>query len=141
MRDWPVASVMTDRTFSISAGLAASTLTPGSTPPELYLTTPVIAACAKAVDGTSTETSTNRRAHEDRWMRFGIAVLPTSCGSGRTPAGGKLWSGRILHLPLDRVRLVPDHEIENAVVAGTAARVVGRRGVDRTDRDRPQIRR
>ena len=38
------------RTFSISAGLAASTVTPGSTAPEVSLTTPAMppAACARA---------------------------------------------------------------------------------------------
>ena len=46
MRYWPLASVTTDRTFSISAGLAASTVAPGNTPPEASLTTPVIAAWA-----------------------------------------------------------------------------------------------
>src|SRR4029434_2376300 len=51
IRYWPVASLMTERTFSISAGLAASTVTPGSTPPDASLTTPVIAACAYAADG------------------------------------------------------------------------------------------
>ena len=33
-RYWPEPSVVTDRTFSISAGLAASTVTPGSTAPD-----------------------------------------------------------------------------------------------------------
>src|SRR5215468_3346849 len=45
---------MTVRTFSMSAGLAASTVTPGSTAPEASLTTPAIplaAACWAAVDG------------------------------------------------------------------------------------------
>ena len=44
MRYWPVSSVATDRTFSIRTGLAASTVTPGKTPPEASRTTPVIAA-------------------------------------------------------------------------------------------------
>src|SRR5215475_11677756 len=88
MRYWPVASVTTDRTLSIRAGLAASTRTPGRTPPELSLTTPVIAACAKTVDGKSNETSTKRGAHEDRLIRFGIAVLLTGGGSGPTRARG-----------------------------------------------------
>src|SRR5262245_2398018 len=44
----PVASVLTDRTFSIRTGLATSTVTPGSTPPDTSLTTPVIAPCAAA---------------------------------------------------------------------------------------------
>src|SRR5262245_26235228 len=38
---WPCVSVDTDRTFSISEGLAASTVTPGSTAPVVSLTTPV----------------------------------------------------------------------------------------------------
>ena len=39
------------RTFSISAGLAASTVTPGSTAPEESLTVPAMTACADAADG------------------------------------------------------------------------------------------
>ena len=46
IRYWPVPSVTTERTFSISAGLAASTVTPGSTAPDASLTTPVMVACA-----------------------------------------------------------------------------------------------
>jgi hypothetical protein len=38
--------VITDRTFSISAGLDASTVTPGRTAPEASVTTPVIEAVA-----------------------------------------------------------------------------------------------
>jgi hypothetical protein len=38
MRYWPLPSVTTDRTFSISAGLDASTVTPGSTAPDASLT-------------------------------------------------------------------------------------------------------
>ena len=46
MRYWPVSSLTTDLTFSIKIGLAASTVTPGSTPPDVSRTTPVMAACA-----------------------------------------------------------------------------------------------
>src|SRR6187549_1433823 len=35
----------------MSAGLVASTVTPGSTPPEASLTTPAIVACASALAG------------------------------------------------------------------------------------------
>jgi hypothetical protein len=44
----PSASVTTDRTFSISAELEASTVTPGITAPDVSLTTPAMppAACA-----------------------------------------------------------------------------------------------
>ena len=49
MRYCPASSVMTVRTCSIKAGLAASTVTPGNTPPEASLTTPARALCASAV--------------------------------------------------------------------------------------------
>src|SRR5438874_10480310 len=46
---WPRSSVVTVRTRSISAGLLASTVTPGITAPVVSLTTPAIAlACANA---------------------------------------------------------------------------------------------
>src|SRR5215470_385386 len=48
MRYCPVPSATAVRTFSIRAGLEASTLAPGSTPPDASLTTPVMLACAKA---------------------------------------------------------------------------------------------
>src|SRR5438132_14310140 len=73
IRYWPVASLTTERTFSISAGLAASTVTPGNTPPDASLTTPVIAACAYAADGRSSRTS---RAQDDRFARVNIAPPP-----------------------------------------------------------------
>src|SRR5213594_3398133 len=48
---WP--SVTAVRTFSISAGLAASTVTPGSTAPDASLTTPLMVACANATTGSN----------------------------------------------------------------------------------------
>ena len=48
----PVLSVVTERTFSMSAGLEASTVTPGNTAPDVSLTTPPIDACAWASVGT-----------------------------------------------------------------------------------------
>src|SRR5262245_12694982 len=47
----PVASVVTVRTFSIRTGLATSTVTPGSTAPDVSLTRPVTAPCARAAAG------------------------------------------------------------------------------------------
>src|SRR5688572_14548974 len=38
-------------------GLAASTVTPGSTAPDASLTVPVIVACANAAEGTRTSTA------------------------------------------------------------------------------------
>jgi hypothetical protein len=46
--------VTTVRIFSMRAGLEASTVTPGSTPPLESLTTPVIALWADAAAGRST---------------------------------------------------------------------------------------
>ena len=48
-----VASVTAVRTFSISTALDASTVTPGSTAPDVSLTTPVMDAWAKAAAGTN----------------------------------------------------------------------------------------
>src|SRR4029079_16373656 len=48
---WPAPSVTAERTFSIKTGLAASTVTPGSTAPEASFTVPAIDACANAVAG------------------------------------------------------------------------------------------
>src|SRR5712691_10839177 len=72
MRYWPVPSLTTDRTFSISTGLAASTVTPGRIAPDVSFATPVIAACAYAAAGRSNSTN---RATEDRRMSLNIALL------------------------------------------------------------------
>src|ERR1041384_8160629 len=141
MRYWPDASVTTDLTLSIKAGLAASTRTPGRPPPELSLTTPVIAACAKTVDGRSSETRTNRRGHKDRWVRLGIAVLLTSWGSGRTPARGESGQEEYFICCSIRVRFVPDEEIDDVLVGVQTARIEGGRGVDGANGDRSQGRR
>src|SRR5262249_8499482 len=51
---WPSESVTTVRVFSMSAGLDASTVTPGSTAPDVSRTTPAIALvpCALAIPVT-----------------------------------------------------------------------------------------
>src|SRR5688572_7762879 len=67
MRYWPVLSVTTDRTRSISAGLAASTVTPGSTAPEVSLAVPVMVAWAHTAVGTmSRESQTVAVVHTRR---------------------------------------------------------------------------
>src|SRR5687768_3750880 len=53
MRYWPVLSLTAVRTFSISAGLLASTVTPGRIAPDVSLTVPAMTACAAAVAGKS----------------------------------------------------------------------------------------
>jgi hypothetical protein len=50
----PEPSVVAERTFSMSAGLAASTVTPGSTAPDASFTSPAMPlVCANAAPGTS----------------------------------------------------------------------------------------
>src|SRR5207237_2178133 len=68
----PCASVTADRTPSMSTGLAASTVTPGSTPPEQSRTTPRMLLCADAATGSSrnidnaaTHTSPRARIRDD----------------------------------------------------------------------------
>ena len=58
----PDPSVATERTFSISAELAASTVTPGSTPPDASRTVPAIVAAswAKAPTGNNSPVRTTR---------------------------------------------------------------------------------
>ena len=69
MRYWPVPSVTTVRTFSVNAGLDASTVTPGRTAPDESLTTPAIVACANATRGRiSTAASTTRALIELRTL-------------------------------------------------------------------------
>src|SRR5215510_8762889 len=54
----PCASVTAERSPSMSAGLAASTVTPGSTPPDPSRTTPVMLLCAHDADGTARQSAT-----------------------------------------------------------------------------------
>src|SRR5688572_17540449 len=53
MRKLPLPSVTTDLTFSMSTGLAASTVTPGIAAPDTSRTVPVMMLCAYAVDDIS----------------------------------------------------------------------------------------
>ena len=65
----------------MSAGLEASTVTPGSTAPDESLTTPVIDAWACAADGSSTNRATTMHAALTRMndsLRFPLVRL----GSG-----------------------------------------------------------
>src|SRR5436190_14805208 len=57
MRKRPRSSVTAVRTFSISAGLDASTDTPGMTAPELSRAEPAMAAWANADAGTRVDTA------------------------------------------------------------------------------------
>src|SRR4030095_950185 len=69
---WPGASVVAVRTRSISAGLAASTVTPGSTAPLVSRTTPAMpVVCANA---TCVETTYAKAAMQDRRTYLRIAT-------------------------------------------------------------------
>src|SRR6478735_9090673 len=73
MRYRPFSSVIADFTFSISTGLAASTVTPGITAPDVSLTVPVNALWARATAGTRTRlasTSKNVLAINFRAIMF-----------------------------------------------------------------------
>jgi hypothetical protein len=62
----PSPSVDTDLVFSINTSLATSTVTPGSTAPEVSLTVPPIALCARAAAGsasTQTSATNNQRSN------------------------------------------------------------------------------
>src|SRR5580765_2371926 len=93
----PLPSVTTDRVFSMRAGLAASTVTPGSTAPDESLTLPARPACANTTEGrTSTQERTAKpianlrilcllamcfrdklRLYSDRFIRSAHPLAPT----------------------------------------------------------------
>ncbi len=58
----PWLSLTTERVFSMRAGLAASTVTPGRTAPELSFTTPAIALWACATPGSPTSAASANSA-------------------------------------------------------------------------------
>src|SRR5688500_7930137 len=76
IRNSPLPSVTAVRTFSISAGLAASTVTPGSTAPDVSLTTPAmvpeVADCANAAfdRGAKRDDASTKNA-----IRFAVTIF------------------------------------------------------------------
>ena len=73
----PCPSVVAVRTFSMSATLAASTVTPGSTAPDASLTTPAIpvpACCADAAVAASSNPAATRIA-----TAFLESMIPLLC--------------------------------------------------------------
>jgi D-tagatose-1,6-bisphosphate aldolase subunit GatZ/KbaZ len=66
---WPVPSVAADRTFSISTGLAASTVTPGNTAPDASFTTPAMDAWARAAAGTKSNAVRTSSARHTKRIR------------------------------------------------------------------------
>src|ERR671937_875454 len=85
IRYCPSPSVTAVRTFSMSAGLAASTVTPGSTAPVVSLTTPAMLAawCAeiRGLDSVSRVAEARHQLDEDRpdFLRI-VAALARNIG-------------------------------------------------------------
>src|SRR5207248_885352 len=74
MRYWPVPSVTALRTFSISTGLDASTVTPGRTAPDASLTTPVIEAWAKTAVGMASNELTRNKIRVEARMQVSLVA-------------------------------------------------------------------
>src|SRR5437764_15491868 len=80
----------------MSAGLAASTVTPGSTPPDSSLTMPTMEACAQASAGTST---TLRNTSRDDMLRRSVRCIAL------TPFGSSVYPVSRAHHPADLDRV------------------------------------
>src|SRR6266550_1167900 len=77
---WPIPSLTAERTFSISAGLAASTVTPGRTAPDVSFTVPTMLAWAYAVAGIDEM----KRIQQDNRESFASTRISALLVSGRT---------------------------------------------------------
>src|SRR5688500_19192856 len=96
----PSPSVTTLRTFSMRAGLAASTETPGMANPALSLTTPPIpeACCAHAAEANRVMTTRRKKALAQRGdrPRFVRATYPSQHLQQRAKSnGGEITSARL----------------------------------------------
>src|SRR4029453_3783164 len=90
----PSPSVTAVRVFSISTSLAASTVTPGRTAPEVSLTMPAIVLCADAVDGTSASRATTPRARTANLILIGLSLHQMS--RRRTPGCADVTRGPVI---------------------------------------------
>src|SRR4030095_3686024 len=90
----PSPSVTAVRVFSISTSLAASTVTPGKTAPEVSLTMPAIVLCADAVDGRSASRATTPRARTANFILIGLSLHQMS--RRRTPGCADLTRGPVI---------------------------------------------
>src|ERR1051326_8533874 len=70
---------MTERLLSISAGLEASTVTPGSTAPEGSLTIPARLLCAEAAPGSKTKHAVITTAEIRKFLKWTIAIPSSDC--------------------------------------------------------------
>src|SRR6266511_2786888 len=76
---WPFPSVPSVFVFSINAGLLASTVTPGRTPPVESFATPVIALCAYAVELQTISARTLTNSNLERFMENSLVYID-GCG-------------------------------------------------------------
>src|SRR5687767_11858199 len=85
MRYWPLPSDTALRTFSISAGLDTSTVTPGSTAPDPSVTMPaIVACCADANVGRATlKADAASRRSSTRRMRVNLDSRTDMTGAAR----------------------------------------------------------
>src|SRR5437867_7271188 len=83
MEYWPDPLVTTERVFSMSAGLDASTVTPGMTALEESLTVPTIEAWAWAMAGMATSATRTRIAFTNLSIVTSkvLTALPARCSA------------------------------------------------------------
>src|SRR5215831_18043694 len=88
MEYWPDSLVRTERVFSMSTGLDASTMTPGMTAPEESLTVPTIEAWAWAMAGMTTSAARTRIAFTNLCIVTSkvLTALPGALFSSDEPA-------------------------------------------------------
>jgi hypothetical protein len=80
MRYWPLPSVVVVRVFSMRAGLDASIVTPGSTPPDASRTVPASVACACASAGKRSRAVSTQTAFENcRIYGSSVPCLQVAC--------------------------------------------------------------
>ena len=97
MRNWPLESVVTERVFSVSAGLEASTVTPGSTAPEASFTVPAMDAWAYTTEGRNSPKASNPTT------RFNARIFAPliRCRKMRLPTRSRRQAGPSRHWILD----------------------------------------
>ncbi len=72
----PVPSVIAERVFSIRAGLAASTETPGNTAPDESFATPASETCATAAAGNSVTIPTRSHNFLNKDIAAPLRAIP-----------------------------------------------------------------
>src|SRR5688500_9634155 len=97
-------------------GLAASTVTPGSTPPDVSRTTPAIEACADATEGVSNASASTPSALANPRI---ACSFPTEVDTARARRPGRTDDKAI------RVRTISDREANERRIEGVETAPVG----------------